>query len=313
MGASKDLVILMEKISFYIIRGDQTTHHETISSKAEMLNKIAALSKWHLPDSCSEDERRGWQAGMDYWNPASQWVLMFSTIFEETKKDPINASYFQTTKPFNTSHFKAAKPLGVFLYSIFMLWQEISEIFKYSKLPIKAIKTSLSIDEINAEDFFWRTCLEIQNAHLNSLAFGIPCDSIALWKPSPNKNKHHKLISEEIKKLKKGENPYNFQQTPYLFLLVFFSTFFIEKYDSDKQQIRQVKKLLRDGAWKNFLDSYSRLNTHTLNCPDIQIVTHHPDGKLEYNQLRKKGQAKKKVMYSPKKNRLKPLLCMDLS
>jgi hypothetical protein len=281
----------MEKIPFYIIRGDQTTHHETISSKAEMLNKIAALSKWHLPDSCSEDKRHSWQMGMDYWNPAYLWVLMLST---KSKKEIEQA-------PFNTSHFKAAKPLGEFLYSILRLWQEISEIFKYSKLPVKAIKASFSIDEINAEDFFWRTCLEIQNAHLNSLAFGIPCNSIALWKPASNKNKHHKLISEEVQKLKKGENPYNSQKTPYLFLLITFSILFVKKYDFDKQQMRHVKNLLRDGAWKNFLDSYSKLNTHTLNCPDIQIVRHHPDGKLEYNQLRKKGQARKRLIHPQKK------------
>ena len=302
----------MEKIPFYIIRGDQTTHHETISSKAEMLNKIAALSKWHLPDSCSEDERHSWQMGMDYWNPAYLWVLMFSTKFEETKKDSIKTNYFQTTKPFNTSHFKTAKPLGEFLYSIFMLWQDALKIVKDSEVPLDAMKALLPIDKIEAENCFLETSLEIQKAHLNSLAFRIPGDSIALCKSASNKNEYYKLISEEVQKLREEENPYNTQQVPYLYLLVALSINIIKKNGLEKRQVKQVRNRFRDGAWKNFVDSYSRLNTHTLNCPDIQILKHHPNGKLEHNQLGKKGQAKKKVIYSPKKNRLKPLLCMDL-
>jgi hypothetical protein len=272
----------MKKIVFSIIAEGQTTSH-TISEEHSLLLKLVdSGNKLKLPECYPEHQRRGWETGMEDWNVAHLWFLQIHTGFER-----------RSNPPFNTKHYKSGEHLGHFLYSIFMLWKDCLDTLDKLKVPLD--------ENFVLHEEFGKTCADMKNVQLRNIAFGIQDNSMALYGCVSSKQEHYQLVKEEIQKLKEQQNPYDPEKVPNLHKLIKLSLFLIKKTPSDSQAQRKIRNDLTYGAWKDFLDTYSKLNTYMLRSPAAQIVKHYPDGKIERTQPRKKGQAKSKVIYSKTK------------
>jgi hypothetical protein len=269
----------MKNIVFSIVAEGQTTSH-TISEEYSLLLKLVdSGNKLKLPECYPEHQRRGWEIGMEDWNIAHLWFLQIHTGFERRSKPP-----------FNTEHYKSGEHLGHFLHSIFILWQDCLNTLDKLKVPLD--------ENFVLHEEFGKTCADMKNVQLRNIAFGIQDNAIALYSRASSKQEHYQLVKKEIEKLREQQNPYDPEKVPNLHKLIKLALFLIKNTSSDRRIQKKIRRELKNGAWKNFLDSYSRLNTHTLCSPAAQIVRHYPDGRIERTQPRKKGQAKIKVIYS---------------
>lgn len=265
---------------FTIVTEEQTTTHNISQKYSLLVDLVDSGNKLKLPEWYPEHQRKGWQTGMEDWNIAHLWFLQIHTGFER-----------RSNPPFNTEHFKPVESMGHFLHSIFMLWKDCFDTADKLKVPVD--------ENFILHEEFGKTCADMKNVQLKSIAFGIQDNSMALYSSVSSKQEHYHLVKEEIEKLKRQQNPYDPEKVPNLYRLIELSLSLIKKSPSDKQTQRKIRNDLNDGAWKNFLDRYSRLNTHMFRSPAAQIVKHHPDGRIERTQPRKKGQAKTKVIYLP--------------
>lgn len=238
---------------------------------------IQGLNRIQLPPQARQFDKDVFCFHLTGWEDALLWVVKFRKNLRPSDL------------PLNTKQLKAARPFGKFLYSMFCLAQSVIEVIDTST-ELWKIKDGFNLYK-NAEEWFWYLCLEqelgeifaalfpeqstvsyfVENSEIERRYNKETKNLIGYLQVLPSKEKKKEKMRQELKMLKRLENPYPVDSLDGdLYRLIQLSVEIAPikiqgKNDSFADAIRTFRC-----AWKMYIQSYEvllkKLHSGTSGC-----------------------------------------------
>jgi hypothetical protein len=257
----------------------------------ELVSIIKRLNNLQLLQDSCQSQQDIFYLHLCGWEDSLLWVLVKAMGY---RPEELNLS---------TPQLEATRPFGTFLYSIFRLAEKVINVLDEAA-KVWEIKERFS-GYRNAHEWFWYLCLEQELGEIftvlfpneSNILYGFEnsgCEYIYnktntnllaylnVWK---NRETKKEKIRQELKLLKKKQNPYTTNGSKgHLYWLIQIS---IEIFKFKLQGIRGkqyigFKAALREfkQAWSNYIVEYRTLLEHLHQNTTGCNMMHYKDGKL---------------------------------